>query len=112
MPKFYCEHCGKRVRSDAKICNHCGRFFSKVKCPKCNFRGVAKQFATGCPDCGYLAEKEELIVITRNEHKIRMLQGKNVWLKQDGSKLIMPAVSIAIGFMFILAAVLYFVLVR
>ena len=32
----------------------CGRTFTAVRCPRCGFEGGAKQFARGCPECGYL----------------------------------------------------------
>jgi len=53
-PKFYCENCKKEVSSRDKICPHCGRFFSDVRCPRCNFVGKAGEFLNGCPTCGYL----------------------------------------------------------
>lgn len=51
--KFYCENCRKEVRSDVKVCPHCGRFFSAVRCPSCGFTGESRAFLTGCPSCGY-----------------------------------------------------------
>ena len=51
--KFYCENCRREVRWDAKVCPHCGRFFSAVKCPSCGFTGKSELFITGCPSCGY-----------------------------------------------------------
>ncbi len=55
-PRYFCEHCGAEVKRDAIICPHCGRFFSSVKCPKCNYSGIVDEFEFGCPVCGY-AEK-------------------------------------------------------
>ncbi len=52
---FYCESCSRPVPLDAEICPHCGSRFTAVQCPKCSFVGEAPQFATGCPQCGYLA---------------------------------------------------------
>jgi RNA polymerase subunit RPABC4/transcription elongation factor Spt4 len=52
-PRYYCERCGAEVRKDTRICPHCGRFFSSVKCPHCGYVGEADDFATGCPVCGY-----------------------------------------------------------
>ncbi len=51
--RFYCENCGKEVRASAKVCPHCGRFFSAVRCPVCGFTGESRQFLQGCPSCGY-----------------------------------------------------------
>jgi len=52
-PRFFCESCGSEVAKNARICPHCGRFFSSVKCPKCGHVGKADDFASGCPVCGY-----------------------------------------------------------
>ena len=51
--KFFCENCGKEVKRDASFCPHCGRFFASVRCPACNYKGIASQFKNGCPRCGY-----------------------------------------------------------
>lgn len=51
--KFYCENCRKEVKPNARVCPHCGRFFTAVKCPMCGFTGEGKLFALGCPNCGY-----------------------------------------------------------
>ena len=53
---FYCENCGRRVGPNARTCPHCGRFFSAVKCPVCNFSGEVSLFMAGCPSCGYTGE--------------------------------------------------------
>jgi hypothetical protein len=53
-PKFFCENCKKEVSVRDKICPHCGKFFSEVRCPKCNFTGAGDLFFSGCPGCGYL----------------------------------------------------------
>ena len=52
-PRYFCEHCGREVRKNAKICPRCGRFFSSVKCPRCGYTGQAEDFEAGCPVCGY-----------------------------------------------------------
>jgi len=51
--RFFCENCRKEVRWDAKVCPHCGRFFSSVRCPSCGFVGESRLFVWGCPNCGY-----------------------------------------------------------
>lgn len=51
--RFFCEHCGKEVKVNARICTHCGSFFSAVRCPKCSFSGAGELFLHGCPRCGY-----------------------------------------------------------
>ncbi len=53
--KYYCENCRTRVKEDDVVCPKCGRYFSAVKCPRCAYSGEAEQFASGCPQCGYLA---------------------------------------------------------
>jgi hypothetical protein len=53
-PKFFCENCKAEVSARDKVCPKCGRFFSDVRCPRCNFTGAAEVFYTGCPRCGYL----------------------------------------------------------
>ena len=52
-PHFYCEFCGVEVGKDARVCPRCGRFFSSVKCPKCDYVGKSDDFTSGCPVCGY-----------------------------------------------------------
>jgi hypothetical protein len=54
VPRFFCENCGKEVSARAKICPHCARFFSEVRCPRCGFTGTAERFLGGCPSCGYM----------------------------------------------------------
>ena len=53
-PVFYCESCKREVSANDKICPRCGRFFSDVRCPRCNHCGVVEDFSFGCPKCGYL----------------------------------------------------------
>ncbi|MFW6368781.1 MAG: hypothetical protein ACOCZ9_03490 [Spirochaetota bacterium] len=52
--RFFCENCHTEVRAEDKVCPSCGRFFGKVKCPRCEFTGEARLFRRGCPSCGYL----------------------------------------------------------
>ena len=52
--RFFCESCGAEVRHSERTCPACGRTFTAVRCPRCGFEGGAKQFARGCPECGYL----------------------------------------------------------
>ncbi|MEM5947821.1 zinc ribbon domain-containing protein [Spirochaetia bacterium 38H-sp] len=54
LSKFYCEYCQKEVRPKDRVCPHCGRFFTDVKCPRCEYTGDVKEFVNGCPSCGYL----------------------------------------------------------
>lgn len=57
-PKFFCENCGKEVRKNASFCPHCGKFFASVRCPVCNYTGIASRFGNGCPRCGYALKRE------------------------------------------------------
>jgi hypothetical protein len=52
--RYFCESCGAEVRHSEKTCPSCGRTFTAVKCPRCGFEGGSRQFARGCPSCGYL----------------------------------------------------------
>lgn len=51
--KFFCENCGAEVPQNARVCKHCGKFFSSVRCPVCGTTGTPGKFANGCPNCGY-----------------------------------------------------------
>jgi predicted RNA-binding Zn-ribbon protein involved in translation (DUF1610 family) len=52
--RFFCESCGTEVAHSAKSCPACGKTFTAIRCPRCGFEGGARQFARGCPACGYL----------------------------------------------------------
>ena len=52
--RFFCESCGTEVAHSAKTCPSCGKTFTAIRCPRCGFEGGARQFASGCPACGYL----------------------------------------------------------
>ena len=60
--KFFCENCGAEVPENAKVCRHCGRFFSSVRCPKCGASGPSSMFDKGCPNCGYAMNDSESII--------------------------------------------------
>ena len=51
--KFFCENCGAEVPQNARVCRHCGKFFSSVRCPVCGTTGMPSKFANVCPTCGY-----------------------------------------------------------
>ncbi|MBQ9206678.1 MAG: zinc ribbon domain-containing protein [Treponema sp.] len=51
--KFFCENCGAEVPQNARVCKHCGKFFSSVRCPVCGETGTPGKFTNGCPKCGY-----------------------------------------------------------
>ncbi len=51
--KFFCENCGSEVRSSARFCPKCGKFFAAVRCPQCGKMGSPSIFKRGCPRCHY-----------------------------------------------------------
>lgn len=53
--RFFCENCHREVKPSAKVCPHCGRFFTAVRCPSCSYVGESADFVNGCPSCGYAA---------------------------------------------------------
>lgn len=53
QPRFFCQHCGADVPAHAVLCPRCGRFFSAVRCPQCDYSGRQGEFVHGCPRCGY-----------------------------------------------------------
>jgi hypothetical protein len=56
--RFFCEHCGREVKANARVCPYCGRFFRLVQCPKCGYTDRGEEFVRGCPSCGYLGTLE------------------------------------------------------
>ena len=68
-PKFFCENCGEEVKENAKICTHCGKFFTNIRCPKCFHQGDSKEFKNGCPECGYSNNKNNFNQKDENESK-------------------------------------------
>mgnify|MGYP002627350297 CR=1 FL=1 len=59
--KFFCESCGEEVPQNARVCAHCGRFFSSVRCPVCGETGNPNKFSDGCPKCGYAFEPDKKV---------------------------------------------------
>ena len=53
-PVFYCENCQKEVSANDKVCPNCSKFFTDVRCPRCNHSGDVDDFSIGCPKCGYM----------------------------------------------------------
>ena len=68
-PKFFCENCGEEVKENAKICTHCGKFFTNIRCPKCFHQGDSSEFKNGCPECGYSNNKNNFNQKDENESK-------------------------------------------
>jgi uncharacterized membrane protein YvbJ len=52
-PLFFCDNCGAEVSDNNRACPNCGRYFTSVRCPACNFSGEEELFGNGCPVCGY-----------------------------------------------------------
>ena len=59
--KIFCENCGAEVPQNARVCRHCGKFFSSVRCPVCGTTGSPSKFANGCPNCGYAVGQGEKV---------------------------------------------------
>ncbi len=66
--RFYCENCKNEVKANARVCPHCGRWFTAVKCPQCSYTAGGEEFVRGCPRCGYngkdLRDPADLVDIT------------------------------------------------
>ena len=68
--KFFCENCGAEVPQNARVCRHCGKFFSSVRCPVCGTTGMPDKFTNGCPTCGYaVGNGKNVIPPHQNESK-------------------------------------------
>ncbi len=52
--RFFCDLCGTEVPRNTIRCPNCGRYFTAIQCPRCGFQGEEKDFASGCPSCGYM----------------------------------------------------------
>ena len=51
--RFFCDSCDTEVVGDALFCPKCGKIFSSVRCPACNYSANHSAFIRGCPQCGY-----------------------------------------------------------
>ncbi|MCR5725540.1 MAG: zinc ribbon domain-containing protein [Treponema sp.] len=67
--KFFCESCGAEVPQNARLCSHCGRFFSSVRCPVCGESGNPNKFSNGCPKCGYAFEPNKKVNAPKTQSK-------------------------------------------
>jgi uncharacterized membrane protein YvbJ len=88
-PKFFCESCGEEVRQNDRVCPHCGRFFSSVKCPSCGFSGDAKRFREGCPKCGYAIYGKGFTPATREVPKKKETADPLPWWMYAASALLL-----------------------
>jgi predicted RNA-binding Zn-ribbon protein involved in translation (DUF1610 family) len=52
--RYFCDLCGTEVPRNTVRCPNCGRYFTAIQCPRCGFQGEEKDFAEGCPSCGYM----------------------------------------------------------
>jgi len=78
-PRFFCENCGAEVGRQAKSCPECGRYFSSVRCPRCNYTAAAMAFNNGCPQCGY-SEIPEAGYHTAEHKNDRALPPLPLWI--------------------------------
>lgn len=85
--KFFCENCGAEVPQNAKMCRHCGRFFSSVRCPQCSATGTPDKFSNGCPVCGYAFNKDSKQTSSK-KIKQEKTSGKNRKIRKELAKLI------------------------
>lgn len=79
--KFFCENCGAEVARNAKLCRHCGRFFSSVRCPQCGKTGTPEEFSKGCPDCGYTVESSP-----KDERRLSKKETKATFFSRNALK--------------------------
>lgn len=84
--KFFCENCGSEVPQNAKMCRHCGRFFSSVRCPSCGTTGSNQKFANGCPNCGYAVGKGKNYTPSLEKEKKVSRKSKNNFLSAIDSQ--------------------------
>lgn len=83
--KFFCENCGAEVPQNARMCRHCGRFFSSVRCPVCGMQGPSSKFTNGCPSCGY--------AIGRNGEKVKVPQPEEKMASRKPRRELMSEIS-------------------
>ena len=69
-PHFFCDNCSAEVGHGAESCPRCGRVFASVRCPSCGLIGEEAIFASGCPSCGYSAQRPKTVVPTPPEVEI------------------------------------------
>lgn len=67
--KFFCENCSAEVPQNARMCRHCGRFFSSVRCPVCGMTGPSTKFSNGCTSCGYAISNGNKVIPPKNTEK-------------------------------------------
>jgi len=105
-PRFFCDHCGNEVSGDVKSCSNCGRYFSAVRCPSCNYSGPDEMFKAGCPMCGYSAPPPP------KSKPVRPKKTAFSWNKQDHAQ--MPAWTYIVSIIVVLAiiAVISFFITR
>jgi uncharacterized membrane protein YvbJ len=69
--RFRCDNCGHHVPLHHDTCPHCGKRFTAVVCPQCDFEGEASLFRKGCPKCGFQgdAEARNAVAVARKPRK-------------------------------------------
>lgn len=89
--KYFCENCGAEVNANARFCPNCGKFFAAVRCPRCTYTGMIRDFKSGCPRCHYAMSKEELYGTETEENSI---DGRKHKLSRKSKSLIKKSFSI------------------
>lgn len=84
--KFFCENCGAEVPQNARVCKHCGKFFSSVRCPVCGTTGTPSKFANGCPSCGYAIGKGKNVIPPAQKEKTASRKSKKALLNAINSR--------------------------
>ena len=84
--KFFCENCGAEVPQNARVCRHCGKFFSSVRCPVCGTTGSPSKFANGCPKCGYAVGQGNNVVPPSQKETMASRKSKKALLDAIDSR--------------------------
>jgi len=84
--KFFCENCGAEVPQNARVCRHCGKFFSSVRCPVCGTTGLPSKFSNGCPTCGYAVGNGSKIPSPQEKEKSASRKSKKALLQAIESR--------------------------
>ena len=84
--KFFCENCGAEVPQNARVCKHCGKFFSSVRCPVCGTTGTPAKFANGCPNCGYAIGQGQKVAAPKQKEEKASRKSKRALLNVIDSR--------------------------
>jgi predicted RNA-binding Zn-ribbon protein involved in translation (DUF1610 family) len=98
-PVFFCDSCGAMVQGSAKTCPKCGKFFTSVRCPACNFSGESRLFFSGCPSCGYSVHVNAAPHPKRRSRQTTHAEGPPLWVYVVSALIFLAAVA---GFVYYL----------